>query len=163
MTPEEQRRLVEGARVARLATLESDGRPHVVPICFAIAGDTLYSAVDWKPKRSTRLRRIENARARPQVTVLVDEYDEDWSRLWWVRLRGAARVLDDGSERDRALALLESRYQQYRERPPHGPVLALDVHDWYGWAAAEDSGAEPVASNTIRARRATRARRRRSE
>ena len=150
MTLEEQRRLVEGARVARLATLEADGRPHVVPICFAIAGDTLYSAVDWKPKRSTRLRRIENVRARPQVTVLVDEYDEDWSRLWWVRLRGDARVLDDGSERDRALALLESRYLQYRERPPHGPVLALDVHDWRGWAAAEDSRAEPVRMKQTR-------------
>jgi PPOX class probable F420-dependent enzyme len=144
LTPEEQRRLVVGARVGRLATLENDARLHVVPICFALVGDSLYSAVDWKPKRSTRLRRIENVRARPQATVLVDEYDEDWSQLWWVRLRGDARVLDDGTERDRALAHLERKYLQYLTRPPNGPVLVVDIHDWCGWAATENSMAESV-------------------
>src|SRR5437763_4247439 len=74
------------ARVARLATTDPDGRPHLVPIVFAIDGDTLYSAVDAKPKRSRKLRRVENARARPDVTVLVDHYDEDWAKLWWIRL-----------------------------------------------------------------------------
>src|SRR2546425_2368588 len=92
------------ARVARLATTDPDGRPHLVPIVFVLDGKTLYSAVDRKPKRSTPLRRIENARARPDVTILVDHYDEDWS-LWWIGLRGRARVLDDGDERERALAL----------------------------------------------------------
>ena len=123
------------ARVARLATIDADGRPHLVPIVFALDGGTLYSAVDRKPKRSTTLRRIENARARPDVTVLVDHYDDDWSRLWWIRLRGRARVLDDGDERDRALALLREKYQQYRIDPPEGPVLAVDVVDVRAWSA----------------------------
>ena len=123
------------ARVARLATTDPDGRPHLVPIVFALEGDTLYSAVDRKPKRSRKLRRIENARARPDVTILVDHYEEDWSQLWWIRLRGHARVLDDGEERDRALALLEEKYPQYRSEPPDGPVLAVDVTDVREWSA----------------------------
>jgi PPOX class probable F420-dependent enzyme len=123
------------ARVARLATTDPDGRPHLVPIVFALAGDTLYTAVDRKPKRSRVLRRVENARARPDVTVLVDEYDEDWSRLWWIRLRGRARVLDEGDERDRALALLTEKYPQYRSEPPGGPVLAVDVVETRAWSA----------------------------
>jgi PPOX class probable F420-dependent enzyme len=123
------------ARVARLATTDADGRPHLVPIVFAVDGETLYSAVDRKPKRSKKLRRIENARARPDVTILVDHYDEDWGRLWWIRLRGRARVLDDGDERDRALELLRDKYPQYRAEPPDGPVLAVDItetRDWCG-------------------------------
>ena len=122
------------ARVARLATTDPDGRPHLVPIVFAVEGDTLYTAVDQKPKRSRRLRRIENARARPDVTILVDHYEEDWSRLWWIRLRGRARVLDDGPERERALELLVEKYPQYRREPPDGPVLAVDVTEVRDWA-----------------------------
>jgi len=123
------------ARVARLATTDPDGRPHLVPIVFAFEGDTLYSAVDRKPKRSTRLRRIENARARPDVTILVDHYEEDWGRLWWIRLRGRARVLDEGEERERALILLREKYSQYRTNPPDGPVLAVDVTELREWAS----------------------------
>jgi PPOX class probable F420-dependent enzyme len=123
------------ARVARLATVDPDGRPHLVPIVFALDGDTLYSAVDRKPKRSTTLRRIENARARPDVTVLVDHYEDDWSRLWWIRLRGRARVLDDGDERERALELLAAKYPQYRDERPDGAVLAVDVVEMRGWSA----------------------------
>jgi PPOX class probable F420-dependent enzyme len=126
---------VAAARVARLATTDADGRPHLVPIVFALDGDTLYSAVDRKPKRSRTLRRIENARVRPDVTVLVDHYEEDWGRLWWIRLRGRARVLDDGEERELALALLSEKYTQYRAEPPDGPVLAVDVTDVREWAA----------------------------
>src|SRR5438132_1677101 len=114
------------ARVARLATIDPDGRPHLVPIVFALDGDTLYSAVDQKPKRSQTLRRIDNARARPDVTVLVDRYEDDWARLWWIRVRGRARVLDDGEERVHALTLLAEKYPQYRTQPPDGPVLAVD-------------------------------------
>ena len=121
------------ARVARLATTDPDGCPHLVPIVFALDGDTLYSAVDRKPKRSRILRRIENARAHPDVTVLVDHYEEDWSRLWWIRLRGRARVLDAGDERARALALLAEKYPQYRPLPPDGPVLAVDVTEVREW------------------------------
>jgi len=99
-----------------------------------VDGETLYSAVDRKPKRSQRLRRIENARARPDVTVLVDHYEEDWGRLWWIRFRGRARVLDEGDERERALALLREKYAQYREEPPEGPVLAVDITEVREWA-----------------------------
>jgi len=123
------------ARVARLATTDPDGRPHLVPIVFALDGDTLYSAVDRKRKRSSKLRRIENARARPDVTILVDHYDEDWSGLWWIRLRGRARVLDEGDERERALVLLAEKYPQYRAEPPDGPVLAVDVTEIRDWSA----------------------------
>jgi PPOX class probable F420-dependent enzyme len=100
---------------------------------FALDGDTLYSAVDSKPKRSRTLRRIENARVRPDVTILVDHYDEDWERLWWIRLRGRARVLDDGEERERAHGLLAEKYPQYRVAPPDGPVLAVDVSEVRAW------------------------------
>jgi PPOX class probable F420-dependent enzyme len=126
---------VAESRIARLATVDPDGRPHLVPIVFALAGDTLYSAVDAKPKRSRKLRRIENARRRPRVTVLVDHYDEDWTRLWWVRLRGRARVLDSGEEAARALELLIAKYEQYGDTPPALPVLAIDVEEWRGWEA----------------------------
>jgi PPOX class probable F420-dependent enzyme len=129
------RKRVAESRVARLATLDEDGRPHLVPIVFALAGDTLYSAVDSKPKRSRTLRRIENARRRPDVTVLVDHYDDDWTRLWWVRLRGRARVLDGGEEAARALELLIEKYEQYGDAPPGLPALAIDVEEWRGWDA----------------------------
>jgi len=126
------RKLVSESRVARLGTRDPDGRPHLVPIVFVLA-------VDAKPKSSRTLRRIENARRRPDVTVLVDNYDEDWERLWWVRLRGRARVLDGGDEAERALALLVDRYEQYLSEPPGPPVLAVDIVEWRGWAATPTS------------------------
>ena len=107
-----------------------------MPIVFVLDGDTLYSAVDRKPKRSTTLRRVENARARPDVTLLVDHYEEDWRRLWWIRLRGRARVLDGGDERERALTLLAHKYEQYRAAPPDGPVLAVEIIEVREWSAA---------------------------
>ena len=124
------------APVARLATLDRDGRAHLVPIVFVLVGESVYSAVDAKPKRSRSLRRIENARARPEVTLLVDHYQDDWSGLWWVRLRGRARVLEGGEEADRALTALRAKYEQYREAAPGLPVLAIDVDEWRGWSAA---------------------------
>jgi PPOX class probable F420-dependent enzyme len=124
------------ARVARLATIDPDGRPHLVPITFAVEGEVLYSAVDSKPKQTRRLRRIENARERPDVTVLIDHYEEDWSKLWWTRLRASARVLDSGEEFERARSLLAEKYPQYRGAGlPEGPVLALDLTEWRSWAA----------------------------
>jgi PPOX class probable F420-dependent enzyme len=131
------RELISTSRVARLGTLDPDGRVHLVPVVFALEGDTLYTAVDAKPKRSRTLQRIENARARADVTVLLDHYDEDWERLWWVRLRGHARVLDEGEEAAHALELLEAKYERYRRDQPGPPVLAVDIEEWRGWAAAD--------------------------
>jgi PPOX class probable F420-dependent enzyme len=135
MREAKMRELVAAAGVGRLATIDPDGRPHLVPICFALAGDVLYSAVDEKPKRSRRLQRLANVRAHPQVAVLVDHYEEDWTRLWWVRLRGSGRVVDHGPEIEAALELLAQKYEQYRERPPPGPVLAIQIDEWRGWSA----------------------------
>ena len=122
------RERVRTARVARLATTDPDGRPHLVPIVFVVDGEKLYSAVDAKPKRSRRLRRVANARERPDVTVLVDHYEDDWGRLWWVSLRGRARVLDRGEEAERALRLLVDKYEHYRRELPGCPVLAQPLH-----------------------------------
>jgi PPOX class probable F420-dependent enzyme len=131
------RGLFAAARVARLATVGAEGRPHLVPIVFAVAGDVVYSAVDAKPKRTTALRRLENVRRNPRVALLADHYDDsDWDALWWVRADGVARVLDGSdSEARRAIALLAARYAQYRERPPRGQVLAVSVERWSGWRA----------------------------
>jgi PPOX class probable F420-dependent enzyme len=131
------RELVAAARVGRLATIDANGRPHLVPICFALAGDVLYSAVDEKPKRSRRLQRLANVRAHPDVAVLVDYYEEDWTRLWWVRLRGKGRVVDHGPGLEAALRLLRAKYEQYREQPPAGPVLAIEIDEWRGWSAID--------------------------
>ena len=128
---------VAAEQVARLATVDPDGRLHLVPIVFVVLGDVLYSAVDAKPKSSRTLRRIENARERPDVTVLVDHYEDDWTQLWWVRLRGRARVLDGGEEAARALTALAAKYEQYRQTAPGLPVLAVDIVEWREWSAAE--------------------------
>ena len=122
----------EQARVARLATVDASGRPHVVPICFALEGDTLYTAVDEKPKRSRRLKRLANIEANPHVEVLIDHYEEDWSRLWWVRLRGIARIVED----PHAVEVLAAKYPQYRQQPPKGPVIAVAIEERSEWTAS---------------------------
>jgi PPOX class probable F420-dependent enzyme len=136
---DEMVRRVATARVGRLATVDAAGRPHLVPVCFTLASDetsTVYTAVDDKPKRSTRLRRVANVAATGVACLLVDEYDEDWTRLWWVRLDCRARVVADPAERSRAVAVLSGKYVQYAARPPGGPVLALQVERWRGWSAS---------------------------
>jgi PPOX class probable F420-dependent enzyme len=136
MTAPEARRRFAEAPVARLATADAEGRPHVVPIVFALAGETIYSAVDAKPKRTRRLRRLANVAANPAVAVLVDHYEDDWSALWWVRADGRGRVLGVEEEEGRvAVGRLAGRYAAYRERAPDGPVLAVDVERWSHWAA----------------------------
>jgi PPOX class probable F420-dependent enzyme len=137
VTPAEARRLFAGARVARLATVDAAGRPHLVPVVFAAAGDLVFSAVDAKPKRTTRLRRLENVRHNPRVALLADHYDDaDWGALWWVRADGSARVLEhDDAEARRGIELLTRRYAQYRAAPPGGQVLAVAVERWSGWSA----------------------------
>jgi PPOX class probable F420-dependent enzyme len=125
---------VRNARVGHLATLTSEGRPHLVPCCFALVDEVIYSAVDdVKAKSSSALRRLDNVRANPAATLLVDHYDDDWSALWWVRADGAARILEDGPERERALDALADKYPQYARARPPGPVLALDVGVWRAW------------------------------
>lgn len=124
--------LFASARVARLATVREDGSPHLVPIVFAVAGDVIYSAVDGKPKRTRSLRRLANIAAEPRVSVLADHYEDDWSRLWWVRADGVARVHDASPA---ALAALTARYPQYRDTPPPGPFLEITVDRWSAWTA----------------------------
>jgi PPOX class probable F420-dependent enzyme len=136
VSPEEACERFASARVARLATADAGGRPHLVPIAFAVAGETIYSAVDAKPKRTRALRRLANVVANPAVAVLVDHWDEeDWGRLWWVRADGEGRVLDpDEPEAGRAIRLLRERYPRQRA---DGAVLAVDVTRWSGWAASD--------------------------
>jgi PPOX class probable F420-dependent enzyme len=127
------RRRVAEAPVGRLATIDPDGRPNVVPFVFVLDGDTLYTTVDAKPKRTTRLKRLANIERDPRVTVLVDEYAERWRSLWWVRVRGAGRLVEDGGEAARALGLLRAKYSQYEETDPGEIVIAIDAEDWSAW------------------------------
>ncbi|WP_409472232.1 TIGR03668 family PPOX class F420-dependent oxidoreductase [Streptomyces sp. HC307] len=124
-----------GAPVARLATADVRGVPHVVPVTFAVLEDVVYFAVDHKPKSTWDLRRLRNIRENPSVAVLVDHYDEDWSSLWWARADGRGEVLEDGRERLSAVELLCGKYGQYQDSPPQGPVVAVRVERWSGWAA----------------------------
>jgi PPOX class probable F420-dependent enzyme len=124
---------VRDARVACLATVTPEGRPHVVPCCFALDGDAVYSAVDAKPKSTMDLRRIVNLRAHGHAALLVDHYAEDWSVLWWVRVDGTGRVVDGGDERDHAIAVLTEKYAQYRSKPPPGAVVAIGALRWRAW------------------------------
>jgi PPOX class probable F420-dependent enzyme len=134
MTDAEARRRFGAARVARLATVQADGSPHLVPIVFALAGDLVYTAVDRKPKSTTALKRLANIAANPAVSVLVDEYADDWDELWWVRADGLARVVDGGTAAG-AIERLTARYPVYALDPPPGPVLAIAVERWTGWSA----------------------------
>jgi PPOX class probable F420-dependent enzyme len=124
--------------VARLATVGGPGPPHLVPVTFVLHGDRIYSAVDSKPKTTRDLRRLRNIRAHPQVAVLADHYEEDWSRLWWVRADGRASILDAPGEMAAPIGLLAERYPQYGHSPPAGPVVCVLVRRWSGWAASSD-------------------------
>jgi PPOX class probable F420-dependent enzyme len=132
------RRLFAGTAVARLATVTPAGRPHIVPVTFVLdsrpgQGDWVYTAVDHKPKSTTRLQRLRNIQAQPRVALLADHYADDWTQLWWVRADGEAAVLGAAAG---PLRLLAARYPQYAARPPAGPVIAVRVDRWTGWAAA---------------------------
>lgn len=125
------RRRFAGGRVARLATIGPDGAPRLVPICFVLEGELIHSVVDAKPKRTLRLARLAAVARDPRVAVLVDEWSEDWSRLWWVRADGQARVTEPAPE---VLARLAAKYPQYRSAPAPGPALEITVQRWSGWA-----------------------------
>ena len=134
MDEAEARRKFQQARVARLATADVSGRPHAVPLVFAVEGDRIYSAVDAKPKRSHRLKRLANVAANPRVSMIVDHYAEDWSALWWVRADGSAQVIDDGPMRERAITLLRAKYPQYHDTAGFGPAVVITVDHWTGWS-----------------------------
>jgi PPOX class probable F420-dependent enzyme len=134
MDTAECRQRFGSARVARLATLGPTG-PHLVPIVFGLNGDVVVTAVDDKPKRSRRLQRLANIANNPAVSLLVDVYDDDWDRLWWVRADGIARVVGDAARMQPALDLLIERYEQYRRLQPQGPVIEVTVTRWSGWSA----------------------------
>jgi PPOX class probable F420-dependent enzyme len=130
------RESVRGARVARLATLRPNGRPHLVPIVFALVDDaTLVFAVDQKPKRSAQLQRLRNIEAHPSVCVLVDSYAEDWSMLWWVRLDGIAEVIRDEPQRSLLVKPLVAKYEQYRSEPPNAAVVSVRIESMTAWTA----------------------------
>jgi PPOX class probable F420-dependent enzyme len=131
---EDERRFLAAARVARLATADRDGRPHVVPVCFALDGASLYITIDEKPKRGARLKRLRNIEENPEVALVADRYDEDWTRLGWVMLRGHAEILLGGTEHDRAQALLRARYPQLRAMAIDGlPVIAIRIARALSW------------------------------
>ncbi|MFI5909900.1 TIGR03668 family PPOX class F420-dependent oxidoreductase [Dactylosporangium sp. NPDC051541] len=134
LDPDEARRRFADARVAHLATATPDGRPHVVPIVFALDADTIYHGVDAKPKRHPALRRLANLAANPRAAVLADHYDDDWSALWWARADGSARTVDPDTPEGRlALDRLRTRYPAFELR---GGLIAIDVSTWTGWSAA---------------------------
>jgi len=124
---------VAAAPLARLATHNPSGAIDLVPITFALLDDTILTAVDHKPKRTRQLQRLENIRRNPDVTVLVDHYDDDWGALWWVRFRGRADVLDIGGAA--FVEALRDKYEQYREQPPGGPYIVVRVTDLAAWSA----------------------------
>lgn len=143
LDPHDARTRFAAARVLRMATVTPAGAPHLVPATFAVRtvadGEEVLIAVDGKPKRHLALQRLRNLAAHPEVSLLVDRYDDDWSQLWWVRADGRAEVLE-GAQREGPLDLLAARYPQYRTQRPAGAVIAVRVHRWRGWAFSPAAG-----------------------
>ncbi|MGH3932084.1 MAG: TIGR03668 family PPOX class F420-dependent oxidoreductase [Pseudonocardiaceae bacterium] len=135
LAEDEARRRFGAARVARLATADVAGQPHLVPVTFAVKGDIVVVAVDHKPKTTANLKRLRNIKSNPHVSLLVDEFDdEDWSKLWWVRADGTASIIETYHDRDEQLAWLVAKYDQYKATPPSGPMIWTDIRTWRGWA-----------------------------
>lgn len=133
LTEREARTRFAAARVARLGTVGPDTQPHLVPITFAVSGDLVVHAVDHKPKSTTDLRRLRNIAENRMVSILVDNYADDWAQLWWVRGDGAAEIRDDAPD---LVDLLTTKYPQYQQARPSGPVVVVHVERWSGWSAA---------------------------
>lgn len=123
----------QSARVAHLATVDADGRPHLVPVTFAAWADKVITAVDHKPKSTTNLKRLHNIRTNPQVSVLTDEYDDDWSHLWWVRVDGTAEVIETEPRRSQLVEHLIEKYSQYQDHPPKGPAIQIHIGAVQSW------------------------------
>lgn len=142
--------VMQAHRIGHLATVDSHGVPHIVPVCFVYDGTAVYSAIDHKPKRTGGygMKRLQNILQHPQVAFLVDHYEEDWQQLYYVLLRGTATILEDGTERQQALALLEAKYPQYQERQlARGSglvikILPTSIRQWSWQSAERDGGKE---------------------
>ena len=135
LPPDEARRRLAEARVARLATVRADGRPHIVPIVFAFDGEVVRTVADPKPKRGMDLLRHRNIAANPAVSLLVDQYEETWQAIWWVRADGVAQVVDDGPERDETIRQLRTKYPQYADwTTPFGAATAIRIQRITSWA-----------------------------
>ena len=142
MTPE-QLDFLDRQRVARLATVDEQGRPHALPVCFAVLDGALYTPIDEKPKRGDplTLRRVRNILACPEVCLVADHYEDDWSRLAWLQVRGTAILVDDPDERARALATLRARYPQYRTMDLESrPLLKITPDRVVAWASTPPDG-----------------------
>jgi PPOX class probable F420-dependent enzyme len=135
MLTDPQRAFLAAQRVARLATADGVGRPHVVPVCYALLRDKVYFTIDEKPKKKpVRLKRLANLRANPVAALVVDRYDEDWTRLGWVMVQGGAEILEAGAEHDEAQAALRSRYPQLAAMHIEAlPVVAVRIERAASW------------------------------
>ncbi|MEQ8718269.1 MAG: TIGR03668 family PPOX class F420-dependent oxidoreductase [Acidimicrobiales bacterium] len=128
------RRRANDARIAKLGTVDSKNRPHIVPCCFVIVGETLFSPVDHvKPKSNRTLKRLRNIEQQPTVTVLVDHYDEDWRELWWIRLDGTAAVAQTSRHRGPVIELLVTKYPQYDSASFRNQLIVVQISRWTGW------------------------------
>ena len=149
MFTEAQAAFLESARVARLATVDAAGRPHVVPVCFALVGGELYTPIDEKPKRGSdpmALRRVRNVTARPDVCLLVDHYEDDWTKLAWLQVRGHAHFVQDGDTRAEVIAALRRRYRPYEAMALEGaPLIAIRARDVVAWAASSARPLRPAS------------------
>jgi PPOX class probable F420-dependent enzyme len=122
------------AEVARMATVRPNGNPHVVPITFALDGLRVVTAIDHKPKSTERLQRLVNIESNDHVSLVVDHFVDEWTDLWWVRVDGSATIYFDGSRWSKGIDALSKKYLQYRERPPSGPLIAIDLEDLKWWS-----------------------------
>lgn len=147
MITERQRNFLDQRRVGHLATADRDGAPHLIPVCYAVDRDSLYITIDEKPKRQDRpLKRVRNILENPQAAFVADRWDEDWTRLGWIMLRGRAEILDGGAEHDHAQSLLVARYPQYRAMSLADlPVIALRIARATAWGDLSSTPQEMVA------------------
>lgn len=134
LEPDICRERFAAGRVARLGTIDAEGRAHLVPVVFALDGEVAFSPIDHKPKTTPDLVRARNIARDPRVTLLVDHYEDDWTLLWWVRSRGLGEILERGSAWQTAVDALTVKYPRYRDEPLTERILAISISEWSGWA-----------------------------